>query len=211
MIEKFKLYENNYSEKLLNQLKKSIVPKVQKVYDEWNQNEEGYDEMLGFGGICQDIADAIADVISDTGIECTTVSQQTGEQHVYVVAKMEDGVYNIDISPYTYETGGGYSWKKIPDVEFDERDIIINRLDSDKNNYFTYIDENCSTQIFEKLAVLTNRLFEKDEPEITILKGKENTQAQPQAQTQSQAQPQAQPQGGTRKNRPYKKSNTYRK
>jgi transglutaminase-like putative cysteine protease len=122
-------------------LKSRLVLSAQKVYDEWEQDENGYCDMLGEGGICQDIADAMADVLSNNGIECSTVSQVSGEQHVYVVARTEDGVYNVDIPPYLYETGGGYCWKKIPDVEFDERYLVINRLSSDPDEYYDYIGE----------------------------------------------------------------------
>jgi len=122
-------------------LKSRLALSAQKVYDKWEQDENGYCDMLGEGGICQDIADAMADVLSNNGIECTTVSQVSGEQHVYVVARTEDGVYNVDIPPYLYETGGGYCWKKIPDVEFDERYLVINRLSSDPDEYYDYIGE----------------------------------------------------------------------
>jgi hypothetical protein len=122
-------------------LKSRLALSAQKVYDEWAQDENGYCDMLGEGGICQDIADAMADVLINNGIECGTVSQESGEQHVYVVARTEDGVYNVDIPPYLYETGGGYCWKKIPDVEFDERYLVINRLSSDPDEYYDYIGE----------------------------------------------------------------------
>jgi hypothetical protein len=122
-------------------LKSKLAHSAQEVYDEWEQDENGYCDILGEGGICQDIADAIADVLSNNGIECSTVSQVSGEQHVYVVARTEDGVYNVDIPPYLYETGGGYCWKKIPDVEFDERYLVINRLSSDPDEYYDYIGE----------------------------------------------------------------------
>lgn len=139
----------NVNENLsLPNLKQSLAEAAQKAYDEWEQDEKGFDEMLGTGGICQDIAEYMTNVLSGYGIECSTVSQQSGEQHVYVVAKIEEdsdileqeGVYIFDISPYTYETGGGYNWKKIPDVKFDESDIIINRLDFDPNSFETYLD-----------------------------------------------------------------------
>jgi len=38
------------------------------------------------------------------------------------------------------ETGGGYSWKKIPDVEFNRNDIVINRLSSDPSEYNNYVE-----------------------------------------------------------------------
>lgn len=122
-------------------LKSKLAHSAQKVYDEWEQDENGYCDILGEGGICQDIADAMADVLSNNGIECSTVSQSSGEQHVYVVARTEDGVYMVDIPPYLYETGGGYNWKKIPDVEFDERYIVIDGLTSDPDEYYDYIED----------------------------------------------------------------------
>jgi len=122
-------------------LKPKLALAAQKVYDEWEQDENGYCDMLGEGGICQDIANAMANVLMDNGIECSTVSQQSGEQHVYVVAKTEDGVYNVDISPYLYETGGGYCWKKIPDVEFDKTYVVIDRLSSDPNEFDDYVGD----------------------------------------------------------------------
>lgn len=122
------------------ELKNDLIKAAQKEYDEWEQNEEGYCDYLGYGGICQDIAEAMANVLSENGIECSTVSQQIGEQHVYVIAKTEDGVYEVDISPYTYESGGGYCWKKIPNVVFDQSDIIINRLSPDPEDFEQYVD-----------------------------------------------------------------------
>lgn len=124
----------------LSSLKPLLAQAGQKVYDEWEQDENGHCEILGSGGICQDIAEAMCDILYQHGIECSTVSQQIGEQHVYVLAKTEDGVYNVDIPPYLYETGGGYCWKKIPDVEFNERYVVINRLSSDPEEYENYID-----------------------------------------------------------------------
>jgi hypothetical protein len=133
---------NEQIENKLISLKKQLAQAAQIIYDEWEQDEDGNCDWLGQGGICQDIADAMANVLSNNGIECTTVSQLTGEQHVYVVAKIKDGVYNVDIPPYLYETGGGYCWKKIPDVEFDERYVIIDRLSSDPNDFEDYVDYN---------------------------------------------------------------------
>ena len=38
----------------------------------------------------------------------------------------------IDLSPYIYENGGGFSWTKIPDVEFDNNDITFYRTYTDR-------------------------------------------------------------------------------
>lgn len=137
---RFKTFETYREPNILNDLKSDIAIAAQKVYDDWEQNEEGYCDELGYGGICQDIADAICNVLINNNIECTPVPEEIGEQHVYTVAKLDDGIYVVDISPYTYETGGGYCWKKIPDVIFDENDIIINKLSADPEDFQNYID-----------------------------------------------------------------------
>jgi hypothetical protein len=46
----------------LNSLKSKISQCGQSVYDDWYQNDEGYDEMVGNGGICHLIADKIVDL-----------------------------------------------------------------------------------------------------------------------------------------------------
>ena len=128
------------SEKLLISLKSELAQAAQIVYNHWQQNEEGYCDSHGNGGICGDIADALAEVLFKHNIECTSVSSDH-EVHVYVVAKLEnEGIYLVDISPYTYETGGGYCWKKIPDVEIDSYDIIINKISSDPEDFNNYVD-----------------------------------------------------------------------
>lgn len=114
----------------------SLASVAQKVYDAWDENE---DEYAG-GGICHLIASEIAGHLGEQGIDATTVSAQVGEQHVWVVAKLKDGVYEIDIPPGVYETGGGYSWKKIKDVTIDKSDIVVSRLDSDPDSFGQYVD-----------------------------------------------------------------------
>lgn len=118
-----------------------FIQAAQKEYDQWEQDEEGFCEELGMGGICQDIAEAICRVLSTHGFDCSSVSQQVGEQHVYAVAKAEDGVYEVDIPPYVYETGGGYCWKKIPGVRFDDSCIVVNLLSSDPEDFEKYTED----------------------------------------------------------------------
>jgi len=125
---------------LLLSLKSELAKAAQVPYNAWDQDEEGCDVMLGSGGICQDIAEAMCNVLTRHDIECTSVSQEIGEQHVYAVAKTDDGVWIVDISPYSYETGGGYCWKKIPDVQFDESYIIIDRISSDPEDFNNYLE-----------------------------------------------------------------------
>lgn len=115
-----------------------ILPRVQKVYDEW---DEEYKEVLGGGGICQDIADEIAGVLSESGLDAAVVSQAVGDQHVYTVTKTDSGVFRVDINPRIYEEGAGYHWEKIPGVKFDAGDIDIEFLDDDPSKYEEYIED----------------------------------------------------------------------
>ena len=128
-------------EAFLRSLAPLMAKAAQKEYDEWEQDEEGVDEVLGTGGICQDIAANMASVMSQHGIDCTTVSQSVGEQHVYCICKLQEGVYEVDIPPYAYESGGGYTWRKLPNVTFDESYISIHRLSSDPNDFEQYTED----------------------------------------------------------------------
>ena len=103
---------------------------AQRVYDEWDQND-GFDVELGEGGICQDIAAAMADRLVSAGFDdVLTVSASVGENHVFLVALLADGVYQIDISPYHYETGGGFVWRKVPGVKFFPDMVAFMKVDS---------------------------------------------------------------------------------
>ena len=130
----------NENTNIFSNLKSELALSAQKVYDRWEQNEEGYCDSWGYGGICGDIADAMCDVLFKYDIECTTVSS-SHEVHVYVVAKTDDGIYYIDIPYREYETGGGYCWKKIPNVEFDENCVVVDRISSDPDEFENYIGD----------------------------------------------------------------------
>lgn len=106
-----------------------LTSAVQGVYDQWEQID-GFDVELGTGGICQDIASAMAGRMGDAGFEdVLVVSATVGENHVFVIALLDDGVYQIDIAPYHYETGAGYRWKKKPSVKFVPEMISFFKVD----------------------------------------------------------------------------------
>jgi hypothetical protein len=117
-------------EKLLKQqlrdLRGQMVTAAQEVYDEWEQGDQGIDEEFGAGGICDAISQAIAGVIAENidGVELADGGQE-GDDHVYSIAYNEDEAYGVDIPSSTYETGGGYTWRKIEDVNFTPQDIDI--------------------------------------------------------------------------------------
>lgn len=129
---------NTESYRKLRSLLPELLRRVQKRYDDWD--EEDVDTYAG-GGICHFLADDMVDVISDkTDFAASTVSA-SHEVHVYTVVQTPDGVYLVDIPPYCYEHGGGYSWTKVHDVTFDASDVIIDPLDPDPANMWEYVEE----------------------------------------------------------------------
>lgn len=118
-----------------------MVHAAQKVYDEWEQDKEGVDPELGAGGLCQDVAEAMAGVLNEHGVDASTVSSSVGDQHVWVVARAKDGVYTVDIEPRVYETGSGYVWRKRPGVVLKPQDIDVTLIDSDPAKYDEYSDD----------------------------------------------------------------------
>lgn len=125
---------------IVNKAMPKLLQAVQQCYNNWEQDAEGHDEELGTGGICQDFAQVMCDILSDMGVECTQAFAQIGEQHVWVVAKFQEGVYEIDIYPHHYEKGGGYNWRKIPNVKFNKNMVTVKMLSPDPDDFNQYAD-----------------------------------------------------------------------
>lgn len=104
--------------RLLNSLRPQIAIAAQQIYDDWEQDE--FDE----GGICDQISMAISGILTSADIDCTEGGHD-GDDHSYIIAYNESAAYLVDIPYDIYEIGGGYSWTKIPNVVFDESDIVI--------------------------------------------------------------------------------------
>ena len=121
-------------------MRKKLAKAAQRVYDAWQIDEEGYDWQVGAGGICHLIADAMLDVLSKYDV--WAVSQSCShEVHVNVIAQFREGIYVVDINPYNYETGGGYTWKKRPDIEFTPDFVTASKIDSNPFNLREYVEE----------------------------------------------------------------------
>ncbi len=131
-------YSKQYSEALkfmaksdlhrtLHELRPKLAEAAQKEYDAWDQSDPEYgDPELGFGGLCQNVADAMGDVLNEHGIDFKILDNGgVGEQHVWVAAHDDKHAYHVDIDPYHYESGGGYNWKKKPGVQFTEDHVDI--------------------------------------------------------------------------------------
>lgn len=117
---------------------------AKSVYDDWLQDEDGFDDVLGGGGICQDIASKMLEVLDSAGVQSLTMVHTTiGENHVFVVALLDDGVFSIDIPPHVYETGSGYVWKKRHGAVFDESVIQMMKIGEamdDENFQQNYVE-----------------------------------------------------------------------
>lgn len=102
-------------------LRPQIATAAQKIYDEWTEEDQG--------GICDQIAQEISGIIASNieNIELDDYGHE-GDDHAAVVVKRPGKAYLVDIPHSVYETGGGYSWKKIPNIRFKPDDIIIIRL-----------------------------------------------------------------------------------
>ncbi len=107
----------------------ALISAAQSVYDSWIQ-VDGIDEEFGAGGICHLIAERLSECLSAAGVEdVVSIQAAVGENHVYLLALLEDGVYSIDIPPGIYETGGGYIWTKREGVVFEPNHLDYHRID----------------------------------------------------------------------------------
>ena len=134
----------------LKSLTSEFVEAAQKIYDDWDEHPDVY---FG-GGICHLIADAFVEIISNQFPQYTASTFTRDDiQHVETIVYNidPDSLYDedideeadietvmIDLSPYIYENGGGFSWTKIPDVEFDNNDISFYKTYTDRK----YIGED---------------------------------------------------------------------
>jgi hypothetical protein len=104
-------------EKEIDSLAPLFVKAAQEEYDAWTQDENGIDDEFGGGGICDAIANQISTILAENGFE-TAEGGQEGDDHAYVFTAKDGHAFGVDIPPYIYETGAGYSWKKKEGVQF---------------------------------------------------------------------------------------------
>ncbi len=134
-------FSRQLNSNFVQSIRAELASAAQEVYMEWEQNEQGEDELLGVGGICQDIADRICAVLDRYDIECASVSSAVGEQHVFTIAKLADGVFVVDIPPSVYEIGAGYTWSKRPDVQIEAQDVYVDCINADPDTFDQYAIE----------------------------------------------------------------------
>ncbi len=119
-------------------LRPEMATAAQESYDSWTQDDDGMDEELGGGGICDQIADAIANIVAHKLGDMVEINDYgfDGDDHaskVVSVISLDSGQptgerYLVDIPYSFYETGSGYSWKKIPNVVFSSSMVQIIKI-----------------------------------------------------------------------------------
>lgn len=119
-------------------LRPQIATMAQQAYDSWEQDEDGMNDELGAGGICDEIAEGIANLVMQDMGDLVEVEDYgfEGDDHASKIVSalsMDTGQqtgerYLVDIPYSYYETGGGYSWKKIPNVVFDQNMVQIVKI-----------------------------------------------------------------------------------
>ena len=145
----YKFAQTENLEQKIKSLRSTFAKKAQEIYDSWDEDIEVY----AGGGICHLIADGFVEILSENfpDLASFTVSDPN-EVHVYSAIinasfeQLEDEteevfeIYYVDIHHSTYETGGGYSWKKIPNIIFDASDVSIYKSVEDVNNLKMIMD-----------------------------------------------------------------------
>ena len=139
----------NSFENSLERLTSEFVDAAQQIYDDWDENPDVY----AGGGICHLIADSFVEIINKNYPSYTaTTFTRDDIQHVETIVYNiepdilydEDDENNdlvelviIDLSPFIYERGGGFTWTKIPDVEFSNNDITFYKTTVNRQNIDT--------------------------------------------------------------------------
>jgi len=136
MIKRKRNPEKLTKEQLVKHLPK-LVKIAQKVYDEWDQDEEGYDEILGTGGICDEIAEKFCDYIIRIIKHDAFSYYDEYSTHTCCIVYDDNTAYVLNLPADVYEKGYLYTWKKRKDVIIKENDfeiIKVKRSDYVDNN-----------------------------------------------------------------------------
>lgn len=115
------------------QMKQQISKAAQKVIDEWEQDEEGFDPEFGGGGACDRVCSVTQDVILDKSPDFDVYDGgQAGDDHAWTIAHnpKTGQSFGVDIHPNVYEIGGGYSWRKIEGAKITPNDVDIWTIDN---------------------------------------------------------------------------------
>ena len=127
-----------------------LVRVAQVELDAWQQDADGMDEVLGAGGACGLIAEAMAGVLAENGVTFARVDTEFDGGHEFLVALVDEGVVMVDIPARVYETGGGYVWTKREGVILTAEDVcvdVVREPMSEKEFEREYCDGEISADI----------------------------------------------------------------
>lgn len=111
----------------LGTLRPALARAAQGVYDDWDQG--GSDNEYGGGGICDNVAQALAVVVNGALPDVTiTDGGQDGDDHAFIVVLTDNEAVAVDIPPGVYEIGGGYNWTKRQGVHIRSTDVVFDTL-----------------------------------------------------------------------------------
>ena len=114
----------NTLKKELNELRSDMVNIAQKIYDDWDDDNE-----FSVGGICDSIADEISGLI-DSKLSNIEIFEggHDGDDHAWIIVERDNIQYGVNIPSDVYEVGGGYNWRKRKNVVFDIDDVEIFKI-----------------------------------------------------------------------------------
>lgn len=124
---------------------------AQKELDAWEQDENGVDPVLGEGGICENIAYAMSDVLDEAGLKYGILVDGYDE-HSDITLVASDGVWRLDIPWQIYEIHHGYCrWEKIKNAKITQNDIVLEKLSDNPQEGELF---GVSEHMFPELEVL---------------------------------------------------------
>lgn len=151
----------------LERLRPELAVAAQRIVDEWEQDEEGMDPELGGGGICDRVAYAMLETLYERldGIEADLGAPE-GHDHEWVVVTDGRQAFIVDIPAGVYETGGGYSWRKVEGARVSPSDIIIEPIDQVLADGLVAREEQ---NMYNQLKALTGALYGMGEHNTAML------------------------------------------
>lgn len=108
-------------------VKQAICAAVQKVYNEWQQDPNEGDPELGFGGICNDVANEIISTLTSMSNGTFEVKSYGAEEdHTATLVWNNTECYYVDVHWTHYERNlGMYNYRKIEDVVINPNMVTI--------------------------------------------------------------------------------------
>jgi hypothetical protein len=107
----------------LDALRPALAVAAQGVYDTWDPDDDWH----GGGGICDGVADAMAEVLAGALPAHVRIEAggHEGDDHAWLVVYDDAAAFTVDIPPEVYERGAGYSWTKIPGVMICAGHVVV--------------------------------------------------------------------------------------